>query len=90
MRWLDDITDSMDTEFEQTPEDGEVQRSLASCSQWGCKELDLSERLNNNRSLRYKNFIFDNRLTELVSLSSVHIVSSKRFPAMLEIISKSK
>ena len=48
MRWLDDITDSMDTEFEQTPEDGEVQRSLASCSPWGCKELDLSERLNNN------------------------------------------
>ena len=33
MRWLDDITDSMDTEFEQTPEDGEVQRSLASCMQ---------------------------------------------------------
>ena len=79
MRWLDDITNSMDIESERTPEDSEVQKSLASCSPWGCKELDLSEQLNNSKSLRYKNFIFDNRLTELVSLSSVHIVSSKRF-----------
>ena len=65
MRWLDDITNSMDIESEQTPEDSEVQKSLASCSPWGCKELDLSEQLN-NKSLRYKNFIFDNRLTELL------------------------
>ena len=65
MRWLDDITNSMDIESERTPEDSEVQKSLASCSPWGCKELDLSEQLN-NKSLRYKNFIFDNRLTELL------------------------
>ena len=27
-------------EFEQTPRDRELQRSLACCSQWSCKESD--------------------------------------------------
>ena len=35
-------------EFEQTPGDGEGQGSLACCSPWGHKELDLTERLSNN------------------------------------------
>ena len=35
-------------EFEQTPGDGEGQGDLACCSPWGCKELDTTERLNNN------------------------------------------
>ena len=30
-------------EFEQAPGDGEGQRSLACCSPWGCKELDMTE-----------------------------------------------
>ena len=47
MRWLDGITNSMDmNEFAQTPEDGEVQGSLACCDSWGRKELDTTERLN--------------------------------------------
>ena len=62
MRLLDDITDSKDTESEQTQEDSEVQRSLASCSPWGHKELDLSEQLNNNK-------ILDTRTLSLISLS---------------------
>ena len=33
LRWLDDISDSMGREFEQTPGDGEGQGSLACCSQ---------------------------------------------------------
>ena len=50
MRWLDGITNSMDmNEFAQTPEDGEVQGSLECCSPWGCKELDTTEQLNNNK-----------------------------------------
>ena len=52
MRWLDGIIDTMD-EFEQTPGDGEGQGSLACCSPWGCKELDTTERLNNNLSFPY-------------------------------------
>ena len=30
-------------EFEQTPGDGEGQRSLMFCSPWGCKELDMTQ-----------------------------------------------
>ena len=36
-------------EFEQTPGDGEGQGSLVCCSSWGCKELDMTEQLNNNK-----------------------------------------
>ena len=36
-------------EFEQTPEDGEGQGSLACCSPWGCKESNTTKRLNNNK-----------------------------------------
>ena len=33
-------------EFEQAPGVGDGQRSLACCSPWGCKELDMTECLN--------------------------------------------
>ena len=35
-------------QFEQTPGDGEGQRSLVCCSPWGHKESDMTEWLNNN------------------------------------------
>ena len=35
-------------DFEQTPGDGEGERSLACCSPWDHKELDMTEWLNNN------------------------------------------
>ena len=35
-------------EFEQTLGDGEGQGSLPCCSPWGCKESDMTERLNKN------------------------------------------
>ena len=38
-------------EFEQAPGDGEGQGSLACCSPWGCKESDMTERLNNNNKV---------------------------------------
>ena len=47
MRWLDGITHSMDMSFE-TPGDCERQGNLVCCSPWGCKESDMTERLNNN------------------------------------------
>ena len=46
MRWLDGITDAMDTEFEQAPGVGDGQGSLACCSSWGCKESNMTECLN--------------------------------------------
>ena len=33
-------------EFEQTPGVGDGQGSLACCSPWDCKKLDMTERLN--------------------------------------------
>ena len=47
MRWLDGITDSMDmtlSKLQQLVDDG--QGGLACCSPWGCKESDMTERLN--------------------------------------------
>ena len=38
-------------EFEQTPRDGEGQGSLVGFSAWGCKELDTTEKLNNDNFL---------------------------------------
>ena len=45
MRWLDGITDSMDLNL-LTPGVGDGQGGLACCSSWGCKESDITERLN--------------------------------------------
>ena len=39
-------------EFEQAPGDGEGQGSLACCSPRGCKESDMTERMNNNQKKR--------------------------------------
>ena len=36
-------------EFKQGLEDGEGQWSLACCSPWGCKRLNMTERLNNKK-----------------------------------------
>ena len=44
MRWLDGITD--ECEFEQDSGVGDGQGSLLCCSPWGCKELDMTDRLN--------------------------------------------
>ena len=45
-------------EFEQTLGDGEGQGSLACCSPWGHKEVDTTERLNNNNYRRWsRNFL---------------------------------
>ena len=45
IRWLDDITDSVD-EFEQTLGENEGQGILECCDPWGSKESDTTERLN--------------------------------------------
>ena len=45
MRWFDSITDLMDMS-EQAAGVGEGWGSLVCCSPWGCKESDMTERLN--------------------------------------------
>ena len=57
-------------EFEHAPGDGEGQGSLACYSPWGHKELDTTERMNNNRTenstnIYMINFIVDSGRTEL-------------------------
>ena len=37
-------------EFQQTLGDSEGKGSLVRCNSWGCKELDRTEQLNNNKN----------------------------------------
>ena len=43
MRWLDSITDLMDTNLSRLWEIVDGWRSLACCDSWGRKELDATE-----------------------------------------------
>ena len=42
---------SLTDELEQTQSNSEKQGSLACCSSWGCKESDMTKRLNNNNEI---------------------------------------
>ena len=46
MRWLGGITDLMDMGLGRLRELGDRQGGLACCSSLGCKESDMTERLN--------------------------------------------
>ena len=49
-------------EFEQTLGDNQGQGSLAYCSQWGYKESDSTQQLNNNNNLVSKEDSCENSL----------------------------
>ena len=57
-------------EFEQALGNGERQGSLVCCSSWGCKELDTTERLNNNKPWESFACILPNRSLSLKLTSS--------------------
>ena len=46
MRWLDNITDSMDMSLGELLRVGDGQGGLACCDSWGRKVSDMTERLN--------------------------------------------
>ena len=46
MRWLDGITDLIDMNLSKLRELVMEKGSLVCCSPWGCKESDMTERLN--------------------------------------------
>ena len=48
MRWLNGITNSMDMSLSNLLGVRDGQGSLACCSPWGCKELDMTEQWNWN------------------------------------------
>ena len=54
IQWLDGIIYSIDMSLSKF-RNAEGQGSLACCSPWGCKELDMTERLN-NRAFPYYYF----------------------------------
>ena len=57
MRWVDDITDSMDING-QTPGEGEGQGSLGCYSLWSWKELDTTWQLNNINIVSFAHMFF--------------------------------
>ena len=46
-------------EIEQTLGDSEGQESLVCCSPWGCKESDMTEKLNKEQQCIIHKFLFD-------------------------------
>ena len=55
-------------EFEQALGDGEGQGSLAYCSPWGCKELDMTEQLNWKNTFKFVSWIFNQKFHKDFSL----------------------
>ena len=51
MSWLDGITDPMDMSLSK------LWKILKCCSPWGCKELDMTEQLNNNNTLELRQYV---------------------------------
>ena len=59
-------------EFEPALGDGEGQESLACCNPWDCKELDMTEWLNNNKKEIYNYHVRDyNAIFEMLLLLSI-------------------
>ena len=53
MRLLGGITDSMDRSLSKLREMVKDREAWHSCNPWGCKELDMTESLNNKANRKY-------------------------------------
>ena len=72
MRWLDGITDSTDVSLSELRE---IVKNTMCCSPWSCKEMDLTERLNNNHHPPPDNWIKAFQRKAMSFLSSVQSLS---------------
>ena len=66
--------------FEQAPGDGKGQGSLVFCSPWGRKELDMTERLNNNNKESKKPQVSSCLLTSFI----LNSVLETRYPSLVQ------
>ena len=69
-------------EFEQAPGVGDGQGSLVCCIPWGCKELDMTERLNwtelNKTNIQRYKLQYLRRKTHQVELMAMKTLQKKR------------
>ena len=65
-------------EFEQGPNVGDGEGSLACCSPWRCKELDMTEQLNSTISL-----IFVNEVMCFLNIFHITCINNQSVSALL-------
>ena len=61
MKWLESITDSMDLSLSKLREIVKDREAWQFCSPWGCKELDMTERIHFHFQERSKSQISKTR-----------------------------
>ena len=66
-------------EFEQTPGDGEAQRSLVCCSPWGHKESNRTEQLNGNKGFLSSKFCCSSQVLLIILWSHLNIQRDVNF-----------
>ena len=72
MRWLDGITDSMDMSLSKLGDIVKDKGSLVCGGPWSCKELDTTERLNDDNNVINYRFIYP------LAYPSTHQIFSER------------
>ena len=65
---MDGVTDSTDMSLSKLWAMVKDREALAYCGPWGCRELDVSERLNNNSDLLLSVGVQDGSLLVLLSV----------------------
>ena len=71
MRWLEGITDSIDTSLSKLQKMVKAQGSLVCCSPWGHKVLDTTEWLDNNNNHK-ESYINKIDVNDIVTFLEIH------------------